>query len=168
MSDFQLLSVIAGSAVAVAVCTAVIAWCAVSVQRSVRNLEQRAESVLAKWEPLAEETGQAVKEFSEQSGELLSRLNSLSAELHKQAQQTGAVLDQLASSAQDSIMEVDSAVKDAVTRFSAMSAGIDRALRAPVTKLKALIEGVSAALRHLARGAPRSPERVSTDEEMFI
>ena len=168
MSDTQLLSVIAVSAAAGAICMAVMAWCAVSVKDSVRNLEERAEALAAKWEPLAEETSRAVKEFSEKSGELLSVLNNLSAELHKQALQTAAVLDELAATARHTIVEVDAAVKDAVTLVSTASTGIERALSAPVTKLRAVVEGVSAALRHLVRGKPTSPERISTDEEMFI
>lgn len=168
MSDTQLLSVIAASAAAGAICMAVMAWCAVSVKESVRNLEERADALAAKWELLAEETSHAVRDFSEKSTELISLLNSLSAEFHKQALQTGAVLDELASTARHAIVEVDSAVKDAVTRLSTTSAGIERALLAPVTKLRAVVEGVSAALRHWVRGTPTSPERVSSDEEMFI
>ena len=168
MSDTQLLSVIAVSAAAGAICMAEMAWCAVSVKDSVRNLEERAEALAAKWEPLAEETSRAVSEFSEKSGELLSVLNSLGAELHKQALQTGAVLDELAATARHTIVELDSAVNEAVTIFSTASAGIERAISAPVTKLRAVVEGFRAALRHLVRGKPTSPERISTDEEMFI
>jgi ABC-type transporter Mla subunit MlaD len=173
MSESQLLLVIAASAVIVALSMVVIAWCAVSSKRSLRNLEERAEALFDRWEPVADETSRAVKDFAEHSGELLSRLNRLSVTLHKQATQVGAVLDQFAAAAQRNILEVDGAVRDTLARFNAVSAGLERALRFPATKVRALAEGISAAWRHLAQRKPaqrkpHSPERISTDEEMFI
>ncbi len=168
MSESQLLLVVAASAVVVALSMAVIAWCAVSSRRSIRNLEERAEALFDRWEPVAEETSQAVRGFAEQSGELLLRLNSLSAILHNQAGQAGEVLDELASAVQRNILELDVAVRDTLARFNSASEGLERALRFPATRVRAIVEGISAALRHLARRKQPSPERISTDEEMFI
>ena len=168
MSESQLLVVIAASAVVVASSVAVIAWCAVSSRRSIRNLEARAASLFDSWQPVAEETSKAVRDFAEQSGELLSRLNSLSAVLHQQALQGGSLLNDLAQAAQRNISEVEAAVRDILGRVNATSATLERAVHLPATKARAFVQGVSAALRHLARGRRRSPDRISTDEEMFI
>lgn len=168
MSESQLLPIIAVSAGIVAISMVVIAWCAVSARASFRNLEERVNQFCDRWEPVAEETSSAVKEFVEQSGELLSRLNSLSASLQKQALQADSLLKDLVTTARSNLDEANHAFRSTIDRFNAVSEALERAVRVPVTKARALMEGISAALRHLARGRRPSPERISTDEEMFI
>ena len=168
MNETQLLQVIATSGGIVAISMVVIAWCAVSARESFRNLEERVNQFCDRWEPVAEETSSAVKEFVEQSGELLSRLNSLSASLQKQALQADSLLTELVTTAQSNLKEADKAFRSTIDRFNAVSEALERAVKMPVTKLRALMDGISAALRHLARGRRPSPERISTDEEMFI
>ena len=168
MSESQLLTIIAVSSGIVAISMGVIAWCAVSARESIRNLEERANQFLDTWEPVAEETSSAVKDFTEQSGELLSRLNSLSATLQKQALHADSLIKDLATTAHANLREVDTAVRSTVARFNAVSEALERAVKLPAAKVRALMEGISVALRHLAQGRRPSPERISTDEEMFI
>ena len=168
MSESQLLLVIGASAAMVALCMLVIACCAVSSTRSIRRMERRTNALINRWQPVAHEASHAIKEFAEQSGELLTRLNRLSALLHKQAEHAGGVLDDLVAAAQRNVFELDLTVQETLARFRRIAEALERAVRFPATRIRAVAEGVSAAFRHLTRRQPRSPERVSTDEEMFI
>lgn len=168
MSETQLLFVIAASTVVIAVALVVIAAFAYASMRAVKEIEERTGEFLDTWQPVAAETRQTVKDFSEQSGELLTRLNSLSALLHKQALQADSLVSNLAETAHRNIEEVDAAVRGTVGRINSAVEALDKAVRVPATKLRAVAAGISAALRELSGGRPRSPDRISTDEEMFI
>ena len=168
MSETQLLAVIAALIGVIAVALVAIAVFAYASMKAVKQLDERTGEFFDTWQPLAAETRQTVKDFAEQSGELLSRLNTLSALLHKQALQADSLVSGLADAAHRNIEEVDSAVRGTLDRINSAIQTLDRAVTVPATKLRAVAAGISAAFRDLTRGRPRSPERISTDEEMFI
>ncbi len=169
MSETQfLLPVIAALAVVIAVAVVAIAISAFAVTKAVRNLDERAGEFFDAWQPAAEETRQAAKDFSEQSGELLARLNSLSAVLHKQALRADSVINDLATSAHQNIEEVDSAVRATLDRINSAFEALERAVTIPATKFRAVAAGIGAAFRELTRQRPQTPDRISTDEDMFI
>ncbi len=169
MDEIQLLvRVMAGLAVVATAVLIVLAYSVLGVMKSARRLEERVNRLLDTWEPVAAETRAAVADFTEQSGELLSRLNALSALLHKQALRADSLMNSLATSAERNIDEVQSAVSNTLGRVNAAADSLDRAVRAPIAQLRGLAAGIAAALRQFNRGRATSPERISTDEEMFI
>lgn len=168
MSETQLLAVIATLIGVIAIALIAIAVFAYASMRAAKELGERSGEFFDTWQPLAAETRQTVTHFAEQSGELLTRLNSLTAVLHKQALQADSVVNGLAEAAHRNIEEVDSAVRDTLERITSAVEALDRAVTVPAAKLRAVAAGISAAFRELTRGRRMSPERISTDEEMFI
>lgn len=163
-----LLRVIAGLAAVATIAVVVRTVCAVGLVRSARRLEERANEFFDTWEPLAAQARVAVTDFAEQSGELLSRLNALSALLHKQALQADSLIKSVATSADENIDEVRAGVQRTLDRIDAASEALERSVTAPVTQLRAMAAGIMAAVREFTAGRRASPDRISTDEEMFI
>jgi predicted PurR-regulated permease PerM len=164
----QFLALMAVFTGLVAMTLVVVACLAFSVWRSLRNLNSRATEFLDHWQPVATSTQESVEEFAEQSGELLSRLNRLSALLEKQALQADTVIEDFAQAAQRNIAHVDSTLQATLERVNAATAALEQAVQLPATKVRALAAGVAAALRHLSQSRQQEPDRISTDEEMFI
>lgn len=168
MSETQLLGVIAAGVGVIALAMVVIAIVSFASLRRVRVLQERASEFFDVWQPFAAEARVAVRDFSQQSGELLSRLNSLTALLQEQAEQADSLVKELTSSAHRNVSEIDAAVKGIVDRINGLLEALDRAVRVPATKIRALGAGLGAAFRELSRSRTTSPDRISTDEEMFI
>lgn len=168
MSETQLLGVIAASAAVIAVAMVLIAVVGYAALKRLMRLEERSEQFFRTWEPVAEETRAAAKDFSEQSGELLSRLNTLTALVHKQALQADSLLGDLALTARRNVSEVDATVRGILDRINSMVEALERVVTVPATKIRAVGVGLGTAFRHLARPRSKPPDRISTDEEMFI
>lgn len=168
MSDSQLLTVIGISAVVMAVATVVIAVCAISATRSIRDLVQRTGALIAQWESVTGDIGRAVNAFSQQSGELITRLSGLAANLQEQADRVDGALDEIVSTLKCTTRDVEATVQKTLRQFEEMTDSLDRAVRLPLTKLRAFGEAISAILRHLRRDKRPDPDRIPNDEERFI
>ncbi len=163
-----LMRVIAGLAVVTAVSVTILAIAAVNLMRVSRRLEGRATEFLDSWEPLAAQGSAAISDFSTQSGELISRLNALSALLHKQALRMDSTVHRLAATAERNIDDIEATRKAILHNLREIARTLDRTVRVPLIQIRALSAGIGAAARHWSRGRRRSPDRFSTDEEMFI
>ena len=168
MSESGLHLLIGVSTAVVAASIAAIAWNCVLISRSVRRFERRAEGLIDELEPLVKDANRAIGEFSDQSGQLLVRLNEISTILQGKVLQVGEVVGEFTDAAQRNISEADKLMAETLRGVGQVTSLIESAVQAPAAKLRALFEGLSAALRYLSRGRSYSPERISTDEEMFI
>ncbi len=163
-----LLRMIAGLALVTAVAAVALAVSTLKMLKSVSKLDERAQEFFDSCEPLLAQARTAITDFTEQSGELLPRLNALSALLHKQALQADSVINNLATTAERNIGDVEATLKSTLDRLNAVAETLDRAVKAPIAQVRALAAGIVAAIRQFSQGRPPSPERISTDEEMFI
>ncbi len=164
-SLFKILMVFAGLVTVAIVAGAV---CLVSTLISVNRLSRQATEFMDRWQPVADTAEKSINEFSEQSSELLSRANHLTASLHKQSVQLEGMVSTLSQSTTRNVEEIDAAVRHIVERTSAATDVVEKAVQAPAKKLQALAAGIGAAVRRLAGPGPTSPDRISTDEDMFI
>lgn len=168
MAETQLLAIIAGLLGVLAAALIVFMVVAAFAIRDLRAQLDRLTAFADTWEPVAADVRKTLAEISGQSVGLLTRLDSLAALLHRQARRTESVVEDLAGAARRNIDQVDSTVRRTLEQIEQISDALHRIVTGPAAKLRAVATGFSAAFREFSRGSQPRPDRVSTDEEMFI
>lgn len=175
MNDTTLLYVMAAFVIISAIALCIQASMLAGIYKTTKALQQAITPLLPKVESLVEKTSATV----EQSGRQITTITTLANEILESSKdildstkrQVAIVEDLVGDAAVRAKVQMDRAelvLDDTLSRAHETVAVFHNGVMRPLREINGLAAGIRAALGALARGNRPTPDRATSDEEMFI
>jgi methyl-accepting chemotaxis protein len=175
MNETTLLYVMAAFVIISAIALCIQAGMLAGIYKTTKALEQAILPLLPKVESLVEKTSATVEQSSRQITTITARANELlesSNNILDSAKRQVAIVEDLVGDASvRARVQMDRAelvLDDTLSRAHETVAVVHDGVMRPLREINGLAAGVRAALAALARGNRPTPDRATSDEEMFI
>jgi hypothetical protein len=175
MSEITLVYVMTAFVIISAIALCIQAGMLAGMYKTVKELQQSINPLLPKVEILVTKTNAAVELSGRQITDLTTRANAILATgqelLDSTKRQLAIVEDVVGDAAGRARVQMDRAelvLDDTLSRAHETIATVHDGVMRPLREVNGLAAGIRAALGALARGNRPTPDRATSDEEMFI
>jgi len=146
-----------------------------ALQQSINPLLPKVESLLPKVDSLVQKTSSTVEQSGRQITEITTRAKAIletSQEILDSTKRQVAVVEEVvgdaAGRAKVQMDRAELVLDDTLSRAHETVATVHNGVMRPLREVNGLTAGIRAALAALARGNRPTPDRATSDEEMFI
>src|SRR5580704_3578748 len=168
MSETALLYVMAAFVIISAIALCIQAGMLAGMYKTTKALQQAITPLLPKVESLVEKTNSTVEQSSRQITEITTRANDILDSTKRQLAIVEDVVGDAAERAKVQMERVELVFDDTLSRAHETVAVFHDGVMRPLREINGLAAGIRAALASLARGDRPTPDRATSDEEMFI
>jgi hypothetical protein len=139
-----------------------------AMQETINPLVPKMESLVPKVETLVDKTNLTVEQGGRQLTEITTRANEILDSTKRQLAIVEDVVGDAAARARVQMERVELVIDDTLSRAHETVAVVHDGVMKPLREVNGIAAGVRAALGSLARGNRPTPDRATSDEEMFI
>ena len=168
MSETALLYVMAAFVIISAIALCIQAGMLAGMYKTTKALQQAITPLLPKVESLVEKTNSTVEQSSRQITEITTRANHILDSTKRQLAIVEEVVGDAAERAKVQMERVELVFDDTLSRAHETVAVFHDGVMRPLREINGLAAGIRAALASMARGNRPTPDRATSDEEMFI
>ena len=175
MNETTLLYVMAAFVIISAIALCIQAGMLAGIYKTVKSMQETINPLVPKVESLVEKTSATVEQSGRQITEITTRaskiLESSKDILDSTKRQVAIVEDLLGDAAVRARVQMDRAelvLDDTLSRAHETIAVFHDGVMRPLREINGLAAGIRAALGALGRGNRPTPDRATSDEEMFI
>jgi ABC-type transporter Mla subunit MlaD len=168
MSETSLLYVMAAFVIISAIALCIQAGMLAGIYKTVKAMQQSINPLLPKVESLVEKTNTTVEQSGRQITEITTRANDILDSTKRQLAIVEDVVGDAAVRAKVQMERVELVLDDTLSRAHETVAVFHDGVMKPLREINGLAAGIRAALGSIARGNRPTPDRATSDEEMFI
>ncbi len=168
MSETTLLYVMAAFVIISAIALCIQAGMLAGIYKTVKAMQQSINPLLPKVESLVEKTNTTVEQSGRQITEITTRANDILDSTKRQLAIVEDVVGDAALRAKVQMERVELVLDDTLSRAHETVAVFHDGVMKPLREINGLAAGIRAALGAIARGNRPTPDRATSDEEMFI
>jgi uncharacterized protein YneF (UPF0154 family) len=175
MNETTLLYVMTAFVIISTIALCIQAGMLVGMYKAMKAMQQSINPLLPKVESLVEKTTAAVEQSGRQITEITTRANDIMESskdiLDSAKRQLAVVEDVVGDAAGRAKVQMDRAelvLDDTLSRAHETIAVVHDGVMRPLREINGLAAGIRAALAALGRGNRPTPDRATSDEEMFI
>jgi uncharacterized protein YneF (UPF0154 family) len=175
MNDTTLLYVMAAFVIISAIALCIQAGMLAGIYKTVKSMQETINPLVPKVESLVEKTNATVEQSGRQITEITTRANAIlesSKDILDSTKRQLAIVEDVvgdaAVRAKIQMEHVELVLDDTLSRAQETIAVFHDGIMRPLREINGLAVGIRAALAALARGNRPTPDRATSDEEMFI
>jgi hypothetical protein len=175
MSETSLLYVMAAFVIISAIALCIQAGMLAGIYKTVKGLEQAINPLLPKVDRLVEKTSSTVEQSGRQITEITTRANAIlesSKDILDSTKRQLAIVEDVVGDAaartKVQMERVELVFDDTLSRAHETVAVFHDGVMRPLREINGLAAGIRAGLAAIARGNRPTPDRATSDEEMFI
>jgi hypothetical protein len=175
MNETTLLYVMAAFVIISAIALCIQAGMLAGIYKTVKAMQETINPLVPKVESLVEKTNAAVEQGGRQITEITTRANGIlesSKDILDSTKRQLAIVEDVvgdaAVRAKVQMERVELVLDDTLSRAHETIAVFHDGVMRPLREINGLAAGVRAALAAMARGNRPTPDRATSDEEMFI
>ena len=175
MNETTLLYVLAAFVIISAIALCIQAGMLAGIYKTVKSMQETINPLVPKVESLVEKTSATVEQSGRQITAITARTNEILESskdiLDSAKRQVAIVEDLVGDAAVRARVQMDRAelvLDDTLSRAHETVAVFQDGVMRPLREIHGLAAGIRAALAALARGNRPTPDRATSDEEMFI
>lgn len=168
MSEINLLYVMTAFVIISAIALCIQAGMLAAMYRTTRALQQKIDPLVPKVESLVERANSTVEQSGKQITEITTRANDILDSTKRQLAIVEDVVGDAALRAKVQMERVELVLDDTLSRAHETVAVFHDGVMKPLREINGLAAGIRAALGAIARGNRPTPDRATSDEEMFI
>jgi hypothetical protein len=164
----SLIYVMTGAVVVSAIAIVIQMGILLGLYRRFKTVAEQLVKIAPKAESLVESTRITVDQSRKEIQEITSRAVEMMDSTKAQLVKVDEILTDATVRAKVQMDRIEMVLDDTVNRVQETVALMHNGVMRPLREASGVIAGVKAAVSHLARGSRTSPERATSDEEMFI
>jgi ABC-type transporter Mla subunit MlaD len=168
MSETALLYVMTAFVIISAIALCIQAGMLAGMYKSIKSLQETINPLLPKVESLVERANTTVEQSGRQITEITTRANDILDSTKRQLAIVEDVVGDAAARAKVQMERVELVLDDTLSRAHETVAVVHDGIMKPLREVTGIAAGVRAAFGSLARGNRPTPDRATSDEEMFI
>jgi ABC-type transporter Mla subunit MlaD len=168
MSEITLLYVMAAFVIISAIALCIQAGMMAGIYKTTKQLQESINPLIPKVESLVEKANSTVEQSGRQITEITTRANDILDSTKRQLAMVEEVVGDAAARAKVQMERVELVIDDTLSRAHETVAVVHDGIMKPLREVNGIAAGVRAALGSLARGNRPTPDRATSDEEMFI
>jgi hypothetical protein len=163
-----LLQVMAAFTAVAAIALVIMMGFMIATYRAAAALRVRGVEFMDRWEPVANSAQKAIDDIRAQSTDILANVKAVSESSRRQMDKIDALLDDFQSNAQLQLKRIDTTLADSMRRVDDTARIVNETILLPVRQIRGIAAALNAAVGHLVGKARPTPDRATSDEEMFI
>jgi len=140
----------------------------VAIGKQVKTLSEKVQPLVPKVESLVASTQVTVEQSRKQIVDITTQANEILASTKNQLAKVEDVVSDATARARVQMDKVELVLDDTLNRAHDTVATVHQGILRPLRELNGIAAGVRGALAFLAKGNRPSPDRATSDEEMFI
>lgn len=168
MNEMTLLYVMAAFVIISAIALCIQAGMLAGIYKATKQLQASVNPLIPKVESLVEKANATVEQSGKQITEITTRANDILDSTKRQLAIVEEVVGDAAARAKVQMERVELVIDDTLSRAHETVAVVHDGIMKPLREVNGIAAGVRAALGSLARGNRPTPDRATSDEEMFI
>ena len=168
MSETGLLYVMAAFVIISAIALCIQAGMLAAIYKTTKQLQESINPLIPKVESLVAKASSTVEQSGKQITEITTRANDILESTRRQLAIVEDVVGDAAARAKVEMERVELVIDDTLSRAHETVALVHDGIMKPLREVNGIAAGVRAALGSLARGNRPTPDRATSDEEMFI
>ena len=168
MNETSLLYVMTAFVIISAIALCVQAGMLAGIYKSTKALQEKINPLVPKVESLVEKANATVERSGKQITEITTRANDILDSTKRQLAIVEDVVGDAAARAKVQMERVELVLDDTLSRAHETVAVVHDGIMRPLREVNGLAAGVRAALGAITRGNRPTPDRATSDEEMFI
>lgn len=168
MDQTTLLYIMTAFVIIAAVALCIQAGMLVAVNKKTKALHDRITPLVPKVESLVETTQATVEQSRRQLAEISAKTNEILDATRTQLAMVEEVISDASTRVKSQMDRVELLLDDTLTRAHETVATVHNGIMRPLRELSGIAAGIKSALAFLGRSNRPSPDRATSDEEMFI
>jgi ABC-type transporter Mla subunit MlaD len=168
MSEATLLYFMTAFVIISAIALCIQAGMLVAMYKATRKMQATITPLIPKVDSLVEASQATVEQSRKQILEVTTRANDILDSTKRQLAVIEDVVNDAAARAKVQMERVELALDDTLSRAHSTVAELHNGILAPLRQLNGVAAGIRAAVEFLGRGNRPSPDKATSDEEMFI
>ena len=168
MSPNALLYIMTAFVIISAIALLIQAGMLAGMYKTVKQLQQTINPLVPKVDSLVETTKTTVEQSRGQITEVTTRANEILDSTKRQLAIVEDVVTDAAARAKVQIERVELVLDDTLSRAHETVAELHNGILRPLRELSGVAAGIRAAVQFMGRGNRPTPDRATSDEEMFI
>jgi len=168
MDQTTLLYVMTAFVIIAAVALCIQAGMLVGLNKKTKELHDQIAPLVPKVETLVKTTQTTVEQSRQQIAEITARTTEILTSARNQLATIEEVVTDGAARAKVQMDRVELVLDDTISRAHETVAEFHHGIMRPLREISGITAGIRAALGYLARNNRPSPDRATSDEEMFI
>ena len=168
MDQTTLLYIMTAFVIIAAVALCIQAGMLVAVNKKTKAIHDQIAPLVPKVESLVETTQATVEQSRRQLAEISVKTNEILDSARTQLAMVEEVVGDASTRVKSQMDRVELLMDDTLTRAQETVATVHNGIMRPLRELSGIAAGIKSALAYLGRGNRPSPDRATSDEEMFI
>ncbi|HYL74924.1 MAG TPA: hypothetical protein VEU96_12010 [Bryobacteraceae bacterium] len=168
MDQTTLLYIMTAFVIVAAVALCIQAGMLVAVNKKTKAIHDQIAPLVPKVESLVETTQATVEQSRRQLAEISAKTNEILDSTRTQLAMVEEVVSDASTRVKSQMDRVELLLDDTLTRAQETVATVHNGIMRPLREISGIAAGIKTALAFLGRNNRPSPDRATSDEEMFI